>query len=322
MAKVVFFGSTGFSVPSLQALVQAGHHLVAVVTQPDRPSGRGLKMQSTPVKLLAEAMGIEVFQPEKCRSRRFIDQIDALEPDLLVTAAFGQILPQRLLDTARSGYALNVHASLLPKYRGAAPIHRAIMDGEAETGVGIMQMVAKLDAGDVYASVSRPILPEYDAHSLESLLAEAGANLLVQTVEELLAGRAHPTPQDESLVTYAHMVERQDAFIDWQQSAQQVFGRMRAMSPKPGAEFMWSGKSVKLWQACVHSEEDSEAAGTVLAVNKQSISVACGEDRLEIFEVQPEGKARMSVISWINGARVKQGDLLQTHYDAGKAETH
>ncbi|MHB1459824.1 MAG: methionyl-tRNA formyltransferase [Armatimonadota bacterium] len=321
MARVIFFGSTCFSVPSLQKLVQAGHHLVAVVTQPDRPSGRGLKLQATPVKHLAEELGITVFQPERCRSKRFIDQMESLEPVLLVTAAFGQILPQRLLDAARSGYALNVHASLLPKYRGAAPIHRAIIDGEAETGVGIMQMVAKLDAGDVYASVSRPILPDYDANSLEALLADDGAKLLVQTINELLAGRSNPIPQDENLVTYAQMITRQDAFINWQQSAASCFRRMRAMSPKPGAEFGWNGRGVKLWQAAVASDTSSEPAGTVIAVNKQSILVACGDGCLEIFEVQPEGKARMSVIAWINGARVKQGDLLQTHHDAGKAES-
>ncbi len=278
-------------------------------------------MQSTPVKRLAEELGIPVFQPERCRSKRFIDQMESLEPDLLVTAAFGQILPQRLLDTARSGYALNVHASLLPKYRGAAPIHRAIMDGEAETGVGIMQMVAKLDAGDVYASVSRPILLEYDAHSLETLLADDGAKLLVQTIDELLAGHAHPTPQDDSLVTYAAMITRHDAFIDWQQSAASCFRRMRAMSPRPGAELGWNGKGVKLWQASVVPDTNSEPAGKVLAVNKQSILVACGQGCLEIFEVQPEGKARMSVISWMNGSRVKQGDLLQSHPDVGKAES-
>ncbi len=278
-------------------------------------------MQATPVKHLAEELGITVFQPERCRSKRFIDQMESLEPDLLVTAAFGQILPQRLLDAARSGYALNVHASLLPKYRGAAPIHRAIMDGEVETGVGVMQMVAKLDAGDVYASVSRPILPEYDVHILESLLADDGAKLLVQTIDELLAGRANPIPQDENLVTYAQMMTRQDACIDWQQSATRCFGRMRAMSPKPGAEFAWNGKGVKLWQAAVMPETSSEPAGTVVAVNKQSICVACGEGCLEIFEVQPAGKARMGVISWMNGSRVKQGDLLQSHPDVGKADS-
>ena len=309
MAKVVFFGSTEFSVPSLIALHQAGHHLCAVVTQPDRPSGRGMKLQSTPVKRTAEKLDLAIYQPNRCRSKAFIEKINAMEPDFLVTAAFGQLLPNALLDTARSGYALNVHASLLPKYRGAAPIHRAIMDGEEETGVCIMQMVAKIDAGEIYSSVARKILPAYDVRTLEGLLADDGAQLLVKTIEQLMSGGIQPTLQDEALATYAHMIEREDAFIDWKLSAKRIFGQMRAMSPKPGAEFVWNGKGVKLWEAEVLDSPPSQP-GCVLSVDKQSIVVACGEGALKVSEVQPEGKARMSVASWVNGARVKTGDLL------------
>ncbi len=273
-----------------------------------------MKLQSTPVKRMAQELGLDIYQPNRCRSKSFIEKINAMEPDFLVTAAFGQLLPNALLDTARSGYALNVHASLLPKYRGAAPIHRAIMDGEEETGVCIMQMVAKIDAGDIYSSVSRKILPEYNVRTLEELLAGDGAQLLVSTINQMMSGVVQAVAQDETQATYAHMIEREDAFIDWKLSAKRIFGQMRAMSPKPGVEFVWNGKGVKLWEAEVIPAPLSQP-GCVLSVDKQSIVVACGEGALRISEVQPEGKACMGVSSWVNGARVKSGDRLQSRFE-------
>lgn len=312
MWRVLFFGTSEFAVPSLLALLQAGYHLPAVVTQPDRPTGRHLRLQPTPVRVAAEAHGLTVWTPEKVRCTEFLDQARTLCPDVIVVAAFGQILPKALLEMPSSGWAINVHASLLPKYRGAAPIQHALLNGEHETGVTIMQMEPSLDTGPILSQKACAILTEDDAGILQTKLAEMGAQLLVETLRKLESDSIAPQPQDHTIATYAPSITREDSFIRWSDTAHEVWCRVRAMSPKPGAGFLWQGKWVKLCNCQPLAEGQSDQLpGTVLRIEKQSVRVACGSGGvLELLAVQPESRPRMSAGDWARGTRLQIGTVL------------
>lgn len=311
MRRVLFFGTSEFAVPSLLALLKARYDLPVVVTQPDRPTGRHLRLQPTPVRRAAEENGLTVWTPEKVRRREFLEQACSLAPEVIVVAAFGQILPQALLEMPSSGWAINVHASLLPKYRGAAPIQHAILNGETETGVTIMQMEATLDTGPILSQSICPILPEDDAGTLETKLAQMGADLLIDTLRALEAGSIIPQPQDHALATYASPLTREDTIIRWSETAHRTWCRVRAMSPKPGAGFLWQGKWVKLW-GCLPAEEKShQPPGTITRIERHSVVVACGEGTiLNLLEVQPESRPRMTAGDWSRGARLQVGVVL------------
>jgi methionyl-tRNA formyltransferase len=304
--RILFFGTSEFAVPSLLALRNAGYELPVVVTQPDRPTGRHLRLHPTPVRRAAEEHGLTVWTPEKVRRKEFIEQARALMPDVIVVAAFGQILPEALLKVPSSGWALNVHASLLPKYRGAAPIQHAILNGETETGVTIMQMEPTLDTGPILKQRACPILPEDDAGTLERKLAQLGADLLIETLRALEQDAISPQPQEHSLATYAPPITREDSIIRWEETGHRVWCRVRAMSPKPGAGFFWNDNWVKVWKCLPASQNTHQPRGVVLQITQQSLYVACDEGTvLELLEVQPESRPRMSAGDWARGVRLQ-----------------
>lgn len=312
MRRILFFGTSEFAVPTLLALLQAGYELPAVVTQPDRPTGRHLHLQPTPVKRTAEQHGLTVWTPEKVRRREFVELARSVCSDIIVVAAFGQILPKALLETPSSGWALNVHASLLPKYRGAAPIQHAIFNGETETGVTIMQMEPTLDTGPILLQRSEPILPDDDTGTLERRLSSLGAELLLETLRMLENNVINPIPQDHSQATYAPPITRAHSFIRWSETATQTWCRVRAMSPKPGAVYGWQGKWIKIWRCISLHENTDQPAGTVIRLEREAIAVACGQHTvLRLIEVQPEGRPRMGAGDWSRGARLQPGSKLE-----------
>lgn len=303
--RVVFMGTSPFAVPSLDALVKAGHEVVIVVTQPDRPKGRGLEMQLSPVKQRAVELNLPVFQPEKIRQEPSVERIRELTPiDAIVVAAFGQIIPKSILDIPRLG-SINVHASLLPKYRGAAPIHYAIAAGETVTGVTTMLMDPGLDTGDMLLKAETPIGPEETTGELEVRLAEIGAELLIQTLAGLDRGEITPVLQDNSQATLAPSIKREAGEIDWTQPAKVISDKIRAYTPRPGAYTIFEGRTLKLWRARPGSSETQSAPGQVIAVTSEGVEVAAGEGTLVLLEVQPEGKKRMSATDFARGARIQ-----------------
>ena len=305
--KIAFMGTPAFAVKSLERLVADGHEIVGVFTQPDKPGNRK-KITPPPVKEYALAAGLPVYQPERMRGEDSLALLRSLSPDLTVVAAYGQILPEDILNTPKLG-SINVHASLLPKYRGAAPINRAILNGEAETGVTIMYMAKKLDAGDIISTRAIPILPQDDAQTLFEKLAVLGAELLCETVPALANGTATRTPQVEADSTYAPMLSREMSPIDWASPAQVVFNQVRALVPWPCASAVIDGKTTKIW----HIEPGagtSDAPGTLRA-RKQGIEAACGDGHSVIItELQPEGGKRIPASAWLNGKRVAPGGIL------------
>jgi len=312
--RIVFFGTAEFAVPSLEQLIKAGHTVVAVVTQPDKPHGRGLQLSSPPLKHAAVRLGLPVLQPKRVRSERFVEEIREIQPDLLALAAFGQIVPQALLDIPPLG-PINVHGSLLPKYRGAAPIQRAILAGETVTGVTTMWMDATLDTGDILLSAELQILPSDTSGSLFPRLANLGAELLVETVERLANGTLERRPQESSQASLAPMLQPEDGAIRWHESAVQCSNRVRAVSPKPGAYAAIRGKRVKLWQAVALDEQTEETSGRILGFSKTppGVTVAAGGQTVLILtEVQPESGKRMSADAWARGARLQPGECFTT----------
>ena len=308
--RIVFMGTAELSCPSLDALTRGpDFEVVAVVTQPDRPKGRDLKVQPSPVKELAARKGLPVRQPEKARDEGFLEELHRLQPDLIAVAAYGQILPQNILDLPRFG-CLNVHTSLLPKYRGAAPIQWAILNDEAETGVTIMKMDAGLDTGDILAQQPTPIHPEDTSETLHDRLAELGAELLMQTISDYVAGRIQPRPQPTEGVIYAPKINKQDGRIDWRQPARAIGNRVRAMVPWPSA-FAYlpdqlPAHLLKIWQAEV-VESTAGAPGEIIQANKTGIVVACGQGALRILALQREGGRRMSAQDFLAGHPLTPG---------------
>jgi methionyl-tRNA formyltransferase len=308
--RIIFMGTAELSCASLGKLFHDKRFsVVAVVTQPDKPKGRELKLTPSPVKILAEKLMLPVLQPPKARDDKFIAELHELKPDLMVVVAYGQILPQAILDLPPHG-CLNVHTSLLPKYRGAAPIQWAIANGEPETGVTIMKMDAGLDTGPVLSTRRTPILPADDSQSLHDRLAQLGAELLVETIPDYVAGKISPQPQPAEGSTYAAKISKEDGRIDWNWPAQKIWNRLRAFTPWPGAFTFCNGKLLKIWKAGPAEEACYEgisihnsgiATGTILSANADGILVLCGKDALMIFELQREGGKRMSTAEFLAG---------------------
>jgi methionyl-tRNA formyltransferase len=302
--KIVFMGTPDFAVPSLEQLVEDGHDVLAVVTQPDRPKGRKRNLSPPPVKEAALRHGLKVIQPQTLKGSDELYKIGQLNADLIVTAAYGQILPGSLLVTPPYG-CINVHASLLPKYRGGAPIHKAIMEGEAETGVTIMYMVRKLDAGDIISQVSVPIENDDDVGTMHDKLSVAGARLLSATIPDLTAGRLEPVQQDEDQVTYAPNITREDECIDWSKSARDIYNHVRGLRPFPGAFTTADGDIYKIWTVQETGDTDlTYPPGTVYRLTEEGICVAAGDrSGVCITDLQPSGKKKMSAGSFLRGAR-------------------
>jgi len=295
-------GTPDFAVSSLDALIEAGYHIVGVVTQPDRPVGRKQVMTPPPVKVAAIRHGLPVLQPERIKTEEALAEVLALSPDLIVTAAYGQILPKKLLDVPRLG-CINVHASLLPKYRGGAPIHKCIVEGEKESGVTIMYMVEALDAGDMLSKVTVPIEERDTVGILHDKLAAAGSALLTQTLPALLAGELKAEPQDHEAATFAPNIKRTDERIDWSRTAEQIYNQVRGLNPWPVAFTTYQGKVWKVWWVEKIETTGSNAdPGTILAREEDGLVVACGSGAIKITELQPEGKKRMSALDFLRGA--------------------
>ncbi|WP_304273752.1 methionyl-tRNA formyltransferase [Phascolarctobacterium succinatutens] len=309
--RIVFMGTPDFAVGSLQALCESGkHEILAVVTQPDRPKGRGNKLLQTPVKEYALAQGLTVYQPQKVKTPEFVELLHELQPELIVVAAFGQFLSKEILELPKYG-CINVHASLLPKYRGAAPIQYAIIKGEKESGVTIMQMDIGMDTGAMLDKVVVPIEENTTMGELHDALREQGAALLLQVIDKIAAGTAVAEPQDNEQATYATLLDRSMEHIDWSKTAQEVHNLIRGFNPAPSTfTKLPNGKSLKIWGSKMTDKSSAAAAGTVIETGKHSFFVACGEGVLEITEVQPESKKRMPAQVFLNGRGVQEGDLL------------
>lgn len=300
--KLIFAGTPEFAAQALLAIVEAGHEVALVLTQPDRPGGRGMALQPSAVKKLALEKGLEVFQPLNLKDAAAQERIAAVGAGVMVVAAYGLILPQVVLDLPQLG-CLNIHASLLPRWRGAAPIQRALLAGDAETGVCIMQMEAGLDTGPVLLRGAFPITPDATTATLHDRLAALGAKLIVEALGRLpLPAESQPAEG----VTYAHKIEKAEAIIDWRRTAAELDRHLRAFNPFPGAQALLGGQTVKLWRATPTSA--SGEAGQVLAVDRNSLLVACGEGALAITELQKAGGKRLPVQQFLAGNSVKVGD--------------
>ena len=291
-AKLLFAGTPDFALASLMALVESGYIPDAVLTQPDRPAGRGKKLTASPVKEFALGENIPVWQPETLKDPKVVADIAALEPDVLVVAAYGLILPQAVLDVPNAS-CLNVHASLLPRWRGAAPIQQSILRGDEKTGVSLMHMEAGLDTGPVYVSATTNIEVDETAGELHDRLAWMGGELLHENIDDIVAGNMEAILQDEAKATYAAKIRKQDACIDWNQPAQFVQRQVRAYNPVPGASFGFADEQIKCWRASL--VEDIEAvAGTVVSADKDGIDIACAQGGLRLVEVQRPGRRKVS----------------------------
>jgi methionyl-tRNA formyltransferase len=301
--RVIFMGTADLACASLQALGrEKSFQIIAVVSQPDKPRGRDMKLQPTPVKALALSEGLPVLQPERARNEAFIAQLKTLQPDLIVVAAYGQILPQALLDIPRFG-CLNVHTSILPRYRGAAPIQWAILNGDAETGVTIMKMDAGLDTGPMLAQTVTPIVPTDNAQTLHDRLAQLGGELLVKTIPDYLSGQITPRPQPAEGVSYARKISKEDGQMDWTQPARVLWNRVRGFNPWPGAFTQVTAdkpRLLKIWLAEVEPNL-AGSAGAILRADKDGIIVACGEQSLRVLELQPESSRRMTAQEFLAG---------------------
>ncbi|MGX7394862.1 methionyl-tRNA formyltransferase [Carnobacterium mobile] len=301
MTKLIFMGTPDFSVPILEALIAADYEIAAVVTQPDRPVGRKKILTPTPVKEAALKHGLLVLQPEKISGSEELAKIIELQPDLLVTAAFGQFLPQKLLDVPTYG-AINVHASLLPKYRGGAPVHYALIRGEKETGVTIMYMEKKMDAGAILSQRSLEITEKDDVGTLFKRLSRLGRDLLMDTLPDLLAGKITPIQQDEEKVTYSPNIKAEEEIIEWTKTAKEIDWKVRGMRPWPGAYTFLKDKRLKIWDVTPLEEQTSELPGIIIRIEKEAIFVACGENTvLQLNELQPAGKSKMTAKAFLSG---------------------
>ncbi|MBN9652794.1 methionyl-tRNA formyltransferase [Halobacillus sp. GSS1] len=314
MTRIAFMGTPDFAVPVLDRIIEEGYEVVLVITQPDRPKGRKKTMTPPPVKVAAEKHGIPVFQPEKIKEE--YQEVLAYDPDLIVTAAFGQILPEALLQEPEHG-CINVHASLLPEFRGGAPIHYSILEGKNETGVTIMYMVKRLDAGDMLSKVTVPIEDDDHVGTLHDKLSVAGADLLADTLPKLLNGEITPEEQDESKVTFASNIKREQELIDWGKDQQTVYNHVRGLHPWPVAYTYWNGKPMKVWWIQKVEGTFEEAPGTVVRIDEDGFLVTTGGSKaVKVVTLQPSGKKKMDGQAFINGA----GQSLQVGERLG--ETH
>ena len=294
-------GTPDFAVPSLEALLAAGHEVAGVFTQPDKPKNRGMKLQPPPVKVCALAHEIPVYQPEKMKDGTALAIVKELDPDLIVVAAYGRILPQEILDVPSYG-CINVHSSLLPRYRGSAPIHWAILNGDRETGVTIMNMVLALDAGDILAQAVTPIDPDETVEKLHDRLAVLGADLLVRTIPALQDGTVKPVPQDESLVTHAPMLSRALSAMDFTRPARALHNQVRGLIPWPAAVTELNGVRCKILSTAVPDENTGKAPGSVISADKKGLKLACGGGTvLQINELQADGGKRLKAADYLRG---------------------
>ena len=305
--KIIFAGTPEFAVPALAALIEAGHQIVMVLTQPDRPAGRGMKLKASPVKVLAEQHQLNVFQPETLKNAEVQAQIDAVKADVMIVAAYGLIIPTVVLNMPKYG-CYNIHASLLPRWRGAAPIHRSLLVGDAETGVTIMEVVPALDAG---AMVSRGVVPITESDTTQTLhdaLSKLGADLMVQAMAVLeQKGELLSTPQDESLVTYAHKLEKAESAIDWQKSAIEISRQVRAFNPFPVAQGVLKGEVCRIWMAI--AKEGKADPGEIVSV-QDGVIVGCGDGLLQITELQAPGGKRLGAQVFVQGHKLQVGDFF------------
>ncbi len=309
--RLIFAGTPDFAATTLQALLNAGHDVCAVYSQPDRPAGRGRKLTASAVKQIAVAHNIPVEQPLNFKQQADRDTLTAYQADLMVVVAYGLLLPQAVLDTPTHG-CINVHASLLPRWRGAAPIQRAILAGDTETGVCIMQMEASLDTGPVLAQATCPILPEDTTQTLHDRLAQLGADTLLPCLADLRNKQLAAIPQNHDLSCYAHKLDKTEAPIDWQHAAARIARQIQAFNPWPVAQTVWQDEVFRIWLATVENQAEHPAAkpGTILSLNKQSIAVATGEGVLQLHHVQIPGKRAMAVADFINAKTMTVGDVL------------
>ena len=305
--KIIFAGTPEFAVPALAALIEAGHQIVMVLTQPDRPAGRGMKLKASPVKVLAEQYHLNVFQPETLKNAEAQAQIEAVKADVMIVAAYGLIIPTVVLNMPKYG-CYNIHASLLPRWRGAAPIHRSLLVGDAETGVTIMEVVPALDAG---AMVSRGVVPITESDTTQTLhdaLSKLGADLMVQAMAVLeQKGELVSTQQDESLVTYAHKLEKAESAIDWQKSATEISRQVRAFNPFPVAQGVLKGEVCRIWMAL--AKEGKADPGEIVSV-QDGVIVGCGDGLLQITELQAPGGKRLGAQVFVQGHKLQVGDFF------------
>ena len=306
--RIVFFGTPEFAVPTLDALLRTRHAVVGVVTQPDRPRGRGQRLTDAPVKQRAAAARVPILQPERLKDPAFLDQLRALDADLGVVAAYGKILNDAVLAAPPLGL-FNVHASILPRYRGAAPVHRAIIAGESETGVTIMRVVKALDAGPMLAIAKRSIGPDETSEEVERGLATLGATLLVNTLEDLAHDRVHEMPQDDSAATYAHRLVKTDGIIDWTQSAARLHNLIRGLHPWPHAYTFFNDRRFILHRSSPESDTNVPTEpGRIVVAHGDALTVATGGGRLRILSIQAEGKRPMAPREFLAGHPLRTGD--------------
>jgi len=304
--RIIFMGTPDFSVPTLEALVASEHEVAAVVTQPDKPKGRGKEIHMSPVKECALKHNIPVYQPVRARDEAFVEEMRTLKPDAMVVIAFGQILPKSLLDLPKYG-CVNIHASLLPKYRGAAPIQWAVINGDPYTGVSTQRMDEGVDTGDIILEEKVEIRPDETGGSLFDRLAEVGAELCVKTIEAIENGTAVYTPQDNSKATHTAKIHKELGSIDWTKSAKEIECLIRGLNPWPSAYTRLDGKTLKIWRANVLPDEKKAAPGCIIKAEKGSFLVQTGDGVLELLEVQLEGKKRMTTDAFLNGYTVEEG---------------
>ncbi|MDN5331109.1 MAG: methionyl-tRNA formyltransferase [Tepidanaerobacteraceae bacterium] len=315
--NVVFMGTPDFALPSLEALVEHGYNVLAVVTQPDRPKGRKRILTPPPVKVKAEKYGIKVYQPEKIRDESFARVLESLEPELFVVVAYGQILPPSVLRIPSIG-CINVHASLLPKYRGAAPIQWAIINGEEKTGVTTMWMDEGMDTGDIFLQREVIIDPYWTAVELSEVLSKVGSELLLETLEKIKAGNIIRLPQNHAQATYAPVLKKEDGRIDWKNTAKDIYNLIRGVQPWPGAFTFRKGVELKIWRAEIYAKGETRGPGKIVGIDKErGILVGTGDGVLLITELQEAGKKKMSAAEYLRGHSIAEGEFFS---DGGNKE--
>ncbi len=307
--KIVFMGTPDFAVPSLKLLLEKGYDISLVVTQPDKPAGRGKKLKPPPVKEFALEHGLKVVQPETLKDKGFVERLKEISPDFIVVVAYGKIIPKEILEIPKY-CVLNVHASLLPKFRGASPIQSALLEGEKETGVTIMKVSERLDAGDIFLQEKVQITEGDNAETLHDKLSVLGAELLIKAIEGIVSGSLQATPQDETRATYCKQISKEEGKIDWSLSAERIFNMIRAFTPWPSAYTYFRGKQLKLLKALAVECSDSSSPGTIVRVDKDSFTVKAGKGCVKVLRVKLEGKREMDAGEFINGYRLSVGEVL------------